>query len=405
MNFFGKKTRTYKLTGTTRDIGKMLYESTLLDDQENLIENYTKNNYLEKSKKALNTLEKTEQEYEYVLEHKENFTDWVLDNTREKTLETAFNLMLPGVVLDNLAAKVLATTSNTLLKDIEYAKKKEEAYNNYYDAVVDGVNLAQTIGSSIRQEDFYYHIGVGNQNQISVFELDLDVAHQFEKDKTIFEITKNKNGNFVFRTKMGLTEEDILTGLINANANNIIENEYDQNLMNKAWANLREDNAMLNRHGNEIKPADLFEIFDSNVIDYQYQTQYYNEKVESSRNTWMHNFISGYAAGDNTYLINDTQIGIQNKFFNTDLEDRSRMFNITSVNSLKEALDIYSDKKTMEKLVKKEYDKNREYIGDSDSPYIPEDIANDAEQVDQWISENIEEEAETAADNWIADNW
>jgi len=59
----------------------------------------------------------------------------------------------------------------------------------------------------------------------------------------------------------------------------------------------------------------------------------------------------------------------------------------------------------MEKLVKKEYDKNREYIGDSDSPYIPEDIANDAEQVDQWISENIEEEAETAADNWIADNW
>jgi len=67
---------------------------------------------------------------------------------------------------------------------------------------------------------------------------------------------------------MGLTEEDILTGLINANANNIIENEYDQNLMNKAWANLREDNAMLNRHGNEIKPADLFEIFDSNVIDY-----------------------------------------------------------------------------------------------------------------------------------------
>jgi len=76
------------------------------------------------------------------LEHKENFTDWVLDNTREKTLETAFNLMLPGVVLDNLAAKVLATTSNTLLKDIEYAKKKEEAYNNYYDAVVDGVNLA-----------------------------------------------------------------------------------------------------------------------------------------------------------------------------------------------------------------------------------------------------------------------
>lgn len=387
------KADTKRLTRTTRDIGKMLYQSTLQEDQQRLLDNYRDNHYLQESKKALDKINEKEKDYQ------DSFNGSFKNTVREKIIEKTLDLILPGILVDNLIADLGSEQIENYLEK----KEQERAYNEYYDAVIDGLALSQEIGSSIRNEDLYYHIGIGNSKNISVFELDLETMHKFEQNKDIFEIGQTKSGKFYFGTKQGLSGEDIIDGLMKANATDLTTEKGE--LMQDLWKELRSDTGLTYASGRQVRPGDRFEIFESNIIDAYMETNYYQNDLEAAKKSYKHDSTSGYAAGDRVFELDGQEkgYGIQSKFFNIENSEDKRRFNVTSIDSLKEVLTIYSDKKMMEKLVEEEREKaeaENERTGE-----VPKDIATDTQQAEEEVYDQAEEVAEEEAMDWISENW
>lgn len=401
-----------KLTRTTRDIGSMLYQSTLEDDQETLFNNYKKNRYYQKSKDALKEIERTEKAYKDTLER--NFGERLATAVQKKISQKMLEVFLPGVLVDNLAAKLIVDE----VYDITEENVQTVAYNKFYEATINGISLAQEIGSSIRGEDFYYHIGIGNSRKINVFQLDLEAMHEFEKNQKIFELQQNKSGNFTFGTKVGLKGKDIIESLQDIVRES--KNDKTTRIDTKAktnkngqtltdlWAKLRDtqETKITYRSGKSVRAADRFELFESSIIDQLYGTDTYSDNLAQylgGRSPYKHDSTSGYAAGDvyrtREQLGTAKGIGIQSKFFNTELDNQKRRFNITSVNALKEALTIYSDKKQMTELI--EETRVQSWEDAHGRGLFPEDVGKNAQSTEEELYDQYSEIAHSHAKDWI----
>ena len=179
--------------------------------------------------------------------------------------------------------------------------------------------------------------------------------------------------------------------------------------MQKDWADLRSNRNITYGSGKQVRASDRFELFEANIIDSLFGTEYYGLQLSEAEEKFKHDSTSGYAAGDKTFglLFNDnvqeTNYALQSKFFNLDLDDSKRRFNITSIDSLKEVLTIYSDKKMMEKLVEQEVEKAN--LENESTGEVPTDVAQDTQQAEEQLYDQAVEMAEEESVSWLEDNW
>ena len=406
------------MSNVARDLQKMFARQENSSIITNLQENkdfneISKKSYLQKLEKEkakfLDDYEKTQTAFykvgEYLVEND------VLDGMKKVADVASF--LVPGK-LDDIFLDSVFLPANILVNSYyKISEKYEHSYDRFFNIMADSIEKIQSVGESVRDEVFYYHIGIEDKKQnLSIFQLNSKTMAEFEKDKEIFKIDVKKEKDsykITFKTQNNLSGEDIINGIERAmkktddHSNNLMYKLSDIEQQN--WHTLRDSTIYSQKNGDKTNTVikgggRRLEMFDQNLLSTS--KQFGNLMETINKEGYYLDNLTWSAGGDiSGKTVQGENFGIQNKMFsyNTWIDKKGKEregysgygFNISSYNTIVDTLNFYQD--TRESIKK---DSSGWHIDERSDFWQAIDSyrQNDTSQSEGTIDEELEEQAE-----------